>query len=291
MKNFKNQVAAITGAASGMGRTLAVELARRGCHLALSDVNELELAKTAELAGRHGVRVTITRLDVADRAAVFAWADQVAKDHGKVNLIFNNAGVALSANAGTVSIADFEWIMGINFWGVVHGTQAFLPHLKASGDGHIINTSSLFGLMSVPTQGTYNASKFAVRGYTEALRMELELEGAPVSATCVHPGGIATNIALAGKIDPALEKTTGVSADAQRRRANKLINVTTAESAALQILGAVEKNARRVLVGPDARMLDKMVRLLGSWYQPLVMRQLKRMNAKSRQRDGSAARA
>jgi short-subunit dehydrogenase len=145
--------------------------------------------------------------------------------------------------------------------------------------------------MSVPTQGTYNASKFAVRGYTEALRMELELEGAPVSATCVHPGGIATNIALAGKIDPALEKATGVSADTQRRRANKLINVTTAESAALQILGAVEKNARRVLVGPDARMLDKVVRLLGSWYQPLVMRQLKRMNAKSRQSDSSTARA
>ena len=291
MKNFKNQVAAITGAASGMGRTLAVELAKRGCHLALSDVNELELAKTAEQAGRHGVRVTITRLDVADRAAVFAWADQVAKDHGKVNLIFNNAGVALSANAGTVSIADFEWIMGINFWGVVWGTQAFLPHLKKSGDGHVVNTSSLFGLMSQPTQGTYNASKFAVRGYTEALRMELELEGAPVSATCVHPGGIATNIALAGKIDPALEKATGVSADTQRRRANKLINVTTAQSAALQILAAVEKNARRVLVGPDARMLDKMVRLLGSWYQPLVMRQLKRMNAKSRQRDNTTARA
>lgn len=291
MKNFKNQVAAITGAASGMGRTLAVELAKRGCHLALSDVNELELTKTAELAGRHGVRVTITRLDVADRAAMFAWADQVVQDHGKVNLIFNNAGVALSVNVESVQQADFEWIMGINFWGVVYGTQAFLPHLKASGDGHIINTSSLFGLMAVPTQGTYNASKFAVRGYTEALRMELEMEGAPVSATCVHPGGIATNIAMAGKIDPSLEKLTGVNAETQKRRANKLINVTTAESAALQILTAVEKNARRVLVGPDARMLDKMVRLLGSWYQPLVMRQLKRMNAKSRQRDNATVRA
>ena len=291
MKNFKNQVAAITGAASGMGRTLAVELARRGCHLALSDVNELELAKTAELAGRHGVRVTITRLDVADRTAVFAWADQVVRDHGKVNLIFNNAGVALSVNVEHVKQSDFEWIMGINFWGVVYGTQAFLPHLKASGDGHIINTSSLFGLMAVPTQGTYNASKFAVRGYTEALRMELELEGAPVSATCVHPGGIATNIAMAGKIDPSLEKLTGVNAETQKRRANKLINVTTADAAALQILTAVEKNARRVLVGPDARMLDKVVRVLGSWYQPLVMRQLKRMNAKSRQRDNTAARA
>ncbi|MDI1258528.1 SDR family NAD(P)-dependent oxidoreductase [Aquabacterium sp.] len=278
MKSFKNKVAAITGAASGMGRTLAVELAKRGCHLALSDVNEADLAKTAQLAGVHGVKVTIAKLDVANRDAVFAWADQVAQDHGRVNLIFNNAGVALTAPADSVSITDFEWIMGINFWGVIHGTQAFMPHLKASGDGHVINTSSLFGLMAVPTQGTYNASKFAVRGYTEALRMELEMQGSCVSATCVHPGGIATNIAMAGKIDPAMEKLTGVSAEAQKRRANKLINVTTAESAALQILAGVENNERRVLVGPDAKRLDKLVRLLGSWYQPLVMRQLKRMN-------------
>lgn len=278
MQDFKNKVAAITGAASGMGRTLAVELARRGCHLALSDVNEADLAKTAELAAKHGVKVTIAKLDVARRDAVFAWADQVAREHGKVNLVFNNAGVALSAPSDSVSITDFEWIMGINFWGVIHGTQAFMPHLKASGEGHVINTSSLFGLMAVPTQGTYNASKFAVRGYTEALRMELEMQGACVSATCVHPGGIATNIAMAGKIDPAMEKLTGVNAEAQKRRANKLINVTTAESAALQILAGVEKNARRVLVGPDAKRLDKMVRLLGSWYQHLVMRQLKRMN-------------
>ncbi|RZI85292.1 MAG: SDR family NAD(P)-dependent oxidoreductase [Rubrivivax sp.] len=281
MKSFKNKVAAITGAASGMGRTLAVELAKRGCHLALSDVNETELVKTAELAGAHGVKVTIAKLDVSQRDAVFAWADQVAKDHGKVNLIFNNAGVALTAPADSVKISDFEWIMGINFWGVIHGTQAFLPHLKASRDGHVVNTSSLFGLMAVPTQSTYNASKFAVRGYTESLRMELDMADCGVSATCVHPGGIATNIALAGKIDPAMEKLTGVSADVQKRRANKLINVTTAEAAALQILTAVENNQRRVLVGPDAKMLDKVVRLLGSWYQVLVRRQLERMNKKS----------
>ena len=285
MKNFQNKVAAITGAASGMGRTLAVELARRGCHLALSDVNETELAKTAELAGRHGVRVTITRLDVADKAAVFAWADQVVRDHGKVNLIFNNAGVALTAPLEYVKLSDFEWIVGINFWGVVYGTQAFLPHLKASGEGHVINTSSLFGLMAVPTQGCYNATKFAVRGYTEALRMELELEGACVSATCVHPGGIATNIAMAGKVDPVMEKLTGVTEEQQKRRANKMISTTTADSAALQILSAVEKNARRVLVGPDARFLDKVVRLLGASYQWLIVRQMRKMNkprAKSR---------
>ena len=278
MKSFKNKVAAITGAASGMGRTLAVELASRGCHLALSDVNTTELAKTAELAGVHGVKVTIAKLDVANRDDVFAWADQVARDHGRVNLIFNNAGVSLTVPVESCKISDFEWIMGINFWGVVHGTQAFLPHLRASGDGHIINTSSLFGLMSIPSQGTYNASKFAVRGYTECLRMELEMEGASVSATCVHPGGIATNIAMAGKIDPAMEKVTGVSVEQQKRRANKLINVTTAHSAALQILSAVEKNHRRVLVGPDARFLDKLVRLLGASYQTHVIRYVKRMN-------------
>jgi short-subunit dehydrogenase len=280
MKNFKNQVAAITGAASGMGRTLAVELAKRGCHLSLSDVNEAGLAETADLARKLGVKVTTRKLDVSDRDAVFAWADQTATDHGKVNLIFNNAGVALTVNLDMVQQRDFEWIMGINFWGVVYGTQAFLPHLKKSGDGHVINTSSLFGLMAVPSQGTYNASKFAVRGYTEALRMELELAGEPVSATCVHPGGIATNIALAGKIDPNMERVSGMSADKQRKLANKLINVTTAESAALQILKAVENNERRVLVGPDARMLDKVVRVLGSYYQVLVLHRLKKMRSR-----------
>ncbi len=290
MKSFQHKVAAITGAASGMGRTLAVELARRGCHLALSDVNEAELVKTAELASKHGVKVTVKKVNVADRDAVFAWAEEAAREHGKVNLIFNNAGVALTANVEDVKIADFEWIMGINFWGVVHGTQAFLPHLKKSGDGHIVNTSSLFGLMAVPTQGTYNASKFAVRGYTEALRMELEMEGCGVSATCVHPGGIATNIAMAGKIDASVTAKTGVSEADHKRAANKLINVTTAESAALQILKAVENNERRVLVGPDARFLDKVVRLLGSAYQVLVMRQVRKMNDTRRQRAVTATR-
>ncbi|MEY4763853.1 MAG: hypothetical protein RI907_526 [Pseudomonadota bacterium] len=289
MKNFKDKVAAITGASSGMGRTLAIELARRGCHLALSDVNEAELAKTAQLAGQHGVRVTIAKVDVSNREAMFAWADQAKKDHGKVNLIFNNAGVALTVPVEHATIADFEWIMGINFWGVVHGTQAFLPLLKASGDGHVINTSSLFGLMAVPTQGTYNASKFAVRGLTEALRMELEMADCGVSATCVHPGGIATNIAMAGKVDPVMEKLTGASVDAHKRRANKLINNTTAESAALQILAAVERNDRRVLVGNDAKFLDKLVRVLGSAYQAVIIRQMRKMNAKSASRSKQPA--
>lgn len=289
MKVFKDKVAAITGAASGMGRTLALELARRGCHLALSDVNDRELVTTGELAAQHGVRVTLTRLDVADRDAVFAWANQVVRDHGKVNLIFNNAGVSLTAPVETAKIEDFQWLMNINFWGVVHGTQAFLPHLRASGEGHIINTSSLFGLMAIPTQGTYNASKFAVRGYTEALRMELELEGAPVSATCVHPGGIATNIALAGKVDESIERLTGLSAEGHKRRAHKAIQTTTAESAALQILAAVERNDRRLLIGPDARRLDRLVRLMGAGYQALVLWQMR--NAAKRKKAPRPARS
>ena len=270
MKDFKNKVAAITGAASGMGRTLALELARRGCHLSLSDVNEIGLAETAQMAGKLGVKVTTTKLNVADREAMNAWAEQTVRDHGKVNLIFNNAGVALGAFVETVKPSDFEWIMGINFWGVVWGTQAFLPHLKKAGEGHIINTSSLFGLLSVPTQGTYNASKFAVRGFTEALRQELDMEKSGVSATCVHPGGIRTNIAKAAKMDESMIKATGGKVEQARAKFDKLLDMTTAESAARQILAAVEGNKRRVLVGLDAKFLDKLVRVLGSWYQPVV---------------------
>ncbi|NBO45849.1 MAG: SDR family NAD(P)-dependent oxidoreductase, partial [Actinobacteria bacterium] len=268
MKDFKNKVAAITGAASGMGRTLALELARRGCHLSLSDVNETGLAETAAMASKLGVKVTTAKVNVADREAMVAWADQSARDHGKVNLIFNNAGVALGAFVETVKPEDFQWIMGINFWGVVWGTQAFLPHLKRAGEGHVINTSSLFGLLASPTQGTYNSSKFAVRGFTEALRQELDMAKSGVSATCVHPGGIRTNIARTAKMDESMERATGGQAEAARSRFDKMLNVTTAESAALQILKAVERNQRRVLVGPDAKLMDFVVRMLGSWYQP-----------------------
>ena len=197
MKDFNGKVAAITGAASGIGRALALELAGRGAELALSDIDVDGLAETqAQVAKRApSAKVTTTRLDVADRDAVFAWAGQVVADHGKVNVIVNNAGVALGATVEQMKITDFEWLMGINFWGVVHGTQAFLPHLKATGDGHVVNVSSVFGLIGIPSQSAYNAAKFGVRGFTEALRMELDIAGEGVSATCVHPGGIKTNIA------------------------------------------------------------------------------------------------
>ena len=176
MKSFKNKVAAITGAASGIGRALALELGKQQCDLALSDVNEAGLNETADMARKLGVKVTATKLDVANRDAMHAWADQVVKDHGKVNLIFNNAGVALGNTVEEAKYEDYEWIMGINLWGVIYGTKAFLPYIKQTGDGHIINVSSIFGLFAQPTQSGYNMTKFAVRGFTESLRQELDLQ-------------------------------------------------------------------------------------------------------------------
>src|SRR4051812_42127003 len=176
MKDFTGRVAAITGAASGIGRALAVELSHAGCHLALCDVDEIGLAETVALCEGRGVKVTSARVDVADRVAVFAWAEQVAAEHEKVNLIFNNAGVALAATIDAMEIADFEGLMNVNFWGVVHGPQAYLPYLKSSGDGHVVNVSSVFGLASIPSQTAYNSAKFAVRGFTDALRIELDVQ-------------------------------------------------------------------------------------------------------------------
>ena len=183
MKNFENKVAAITGAGSGIGQQLAIQLAKQGTHLALSDVNEQGLAETLNHVKDYPVSVTLTKLDVSDRKAVEDWAKQCQQDFGQVNFVFNNAGVALASTVEGLSYEDAEWIFNINFWGVVYGTKAFLPYLKQSGSGHIVNISSLFGLTSQPTQSAYNATKFAVRGFTEALRQELDLENCGVSAT------------------------------------------------------------------------------------------------------------
>jgi NAD(P)-dependent dehydrogenase (short-subunit alcohol dehydrogenase family) len=275
MKEFNGRVAAITGAGSGIGRALANNLARRGAHLALSDLNEAGLAETVAQCEGHGTKVTPQHLDVADRAAVFAWADQVVGDHGQVNLVINNAGVALGATVEAMSYEDFEWLMNINFWGVVHGTKAFLPHLKASGEGHIVNLSSVFGLISVPSQSAYNAAKFAVRGFTDSLRMELEIEKANVSCTTIHPGGIKTNIAKNARMDPSVTEMTG---DPEKARKNfERMFITSPEKAARQILTAVERDRRRALIGPDAKVIDLISRLPGSLYQGVLTRGARRL--------------
>ena len=269
MKSFQNKVAAITGAGSGIGRALAIELARQKCDLALSDVNEEGLQKTVDLVSGLGVVVTSQRVDVADREAVYAWADQVVSDHQKVNLIFNNAGVALAATVESMSYGDFEWLMDVNFWGVVHGTKAFLPHLKASGDGHIINISSVFGLVGIPSQSAYNSAKFAVRGFTESLRQELDMMNNGVSATSIHPGGIKTGIARSSRVDSSI-RDLGIS-DVDTRQKFEKSFITSPDKAACAILDGVRRNQRRVLVGPDARVFDWVARLLPTAYQRITV--------------------
>ena len=271
MKSFSNKVAAITGAGSGMGRSLAIKLAERGCQVAISDVNEEGLAETSKLAGVHGVKVTSKRVDVSKREEVYAWADEVVANHGKCNLIFNNAGVSYGATVEGCEYEDFEWLVGINFWGVVYGTKAFLPHLRASGEGHVVNTSSLFGLLAFPGQSTYNATKFAVRGFTEALRIELDMTQAPVSATSVHPGGIKTNIARAARMNRSVADLGVKDLDQSHLKIEKQFRVT-ADDAAEIILRGVQRNARRVLVGTDAKIYDLVQRVVPSSYQWIVIK-------------------
>ncbi|MFZ6005630.1 MAG: SDR family NAD(P)-dependent oxidoreductase [Actinomycetota bacterium] len=268
MKGFAGRVVAITGAGSGIGRALAVELATRGAHLALADVDTVGLAETVSRCEGRSVKVTSQPLDVSDREAVFAWADAVVDDHGRANVIVNNAGVALAASIDAMSYEDFEWLMNINFWGVVHGTKAFLPHLMAAGEGHVVNMSSVFGLISIPSQSAYNASKFAVRGFTDALRIELDMAQCGVSATTVHPGGIKTNIARNARIDPSVADLAGSPAAA--RDGFDRVAMTSPDKAAVQILAAVEKDRRRALIGPDSIVIDLVSRLPAGLHQRAI---------------------
>lgn len=249
---LKDKIAVVTGAGSGIGRTLAVQLAQKGCRLALADVNDKGLAETAALLP--GKPYTQT-LDVADRDAVHAFADAVKRECGGAHVIINNAGVALSQTIENLSYADFEWLMNINFWGVVHGTKAFLPTLRAQNDGAIVNLSSIFGIITVPTQGAYHAAKFAVRGFTETLRQELE--GSGVFAVCVHPGGIRTNIARSARhyVD-TMGNTDHQKSAAQFDKMAK----TSPEEAARVIIDGIERRRPRVLIGADARLMDRIQR-------------------------------
>jgi NAD(P)-dependent dehydrogenase (short-subunit alcohol dehydrogenase family) len=272
MKTLDGKVVVITGAGSGIGRELAVQAAARGAVLALSDWDENGLVETARLAGEgthHEVRTE--KVDVRDREAVRAWATALREELGRVNVVVNNAGVALHGDFEEVGYDDFEWVMDVDFWGVVHGTKEFLPHLVESGDGHVVNISSLFGLMGMPGQTAYNAAKFAVRGLTEALREEMLVAGHPVQVTCVHPGGIKTAIARNARTTASHDQ-----AHVARHFDTKLARMSPARAAEI-IWAGVLADKPRVVVGADAKALDLLVRVVGPRYQDLVARAARRL--------------
>jgi len=271
MQGFAGKVAVVTGAGSGIGQALALELGRSGAKVAISDVDTEGLAQTEEQLKAIGAPVKVDRLDVTEREAFLAYADAVAAHFGKVNQIYNNAGIAFTGDIEVSQFKDIERVMDVDFWGVVNGTKAFLPHLIASGDGHVINISSVFGLFAVPGQAAYNSAKFAVRGFTEALRQEMILAGHPVGVTTVHPGGIKTAIA---RNATAVE---GVDRDELAKAFDTRLARTSPQRAAEVILDAVRKNQARVLVGNDAKVLDILVRLTGSGYQRLFRPVLRRV--------------
>jgi NAD(P)-dependent dehydrogenase (short-subunit alcohol dehydrogenase family) len=272
LTTLAGRVVVITGAGSGIGRSLALRAARAGALLAISDWDAEGLAETVRLAETAGApRVRPDVVDVSDRDAVRHWAGWVVEDFGRVNLVVNNAGVTATGDFADLTYDDLEWIVGINFWGVVHGSKEFLPHLVASGDGALVNVSSLFGLMSVPGQSAYNATKYAVRGLTEAIREEMLVGGHPVTVTCVHPGGIRTGISRHGR------KAAGLDASAIDALFEKKLAKMSPDRAAGIILDGALSGKARVLVGLDAHVLHHFARLTGSRYQDVVARVTSRM--------------
>ena len=267
MRSLDNSVVVITGAGSGMGREMAILAARRGALLAISDWNAEGLAQTVDLVKAAGVReLRSDVLDVSDRASMGTYADAVAEQFGRVNMIVNNAGVTVTGDFEEMEYADFDWIVGINFLGVVNGTKEFLPHLIASGDGAVVNISSLFGLISMPGQTAYNATKYAVRGFTEALREEMLINGHNVTVTCIHPGGIKTGIARNGR------KTASQDAESIDSFFEKKLARMTAEKAAQIIIKGALAGKARVLVGIDAHAMHHFAKVTGSRYQDIVAR-------------------
>jgi len=256
MQELADKVAAITGAASGIGQMLAVNLAVKGCAVAISDIDMNGLEKTAAMVKKQNGKVSIHKVDVADRRQVVNYAADVATQHGRVDLIINNAGVSVAESIDDVSYEDFEWLMGINFWGVVYGSKAFLPYLKKQPEGHIVNISSVNGFISWPNHAPYCSSKFAVKGFTETLWQELRKTTIRVS--CVHPGGIRTNIARNTRFykSPGNQMT-----HEQAVKEFEKVAGTSTDKAADIIIAGILKNKRRILVGPDAYVLDFLTRL------------------------------
>ena len=264
MNPFEAKVAVITGAGSGIGRALAVNLAEKGAKLALSDIDTEGLAETVRQAEALGADVKSDRLNVAEREAVLDYAEAVVAHFGEVHQIYNNAGIAYNGDVENSEFKDIERIIDVDFWGVVNGTKAFLPHVIASGDGHIINISSLFGLIAVPGQSAYNAAKFAVRGFTEALRQEMLIAKHPVKVTCVHPGGIKTAVARNATV------ANDQNAQTFAEFFDKRLAIHSPEMAAETIVDGVCKGRARVVIGWEAKALDVLARVIGPSYQRII---------------------
>jgi NADP-dependent 3-hydroxy acid dehydrogenase YdfG len=282
MTRLADRTAVITGAGSGLGRALAMELALHGCDLALSDIDPQAVEEVARSCRPWGVEVSTRQLDVADRAAVLAYAGELEDLHDDVHVLINNAGVILTAHAGDQTFADLDHVLDIDLGGVVNLTQALLPRLIDSGEGHVVNISSVFGLVAAPSLSAYAAAKFAVRGYTEGLTMDLQAARLPVRATCVHPGALRTGLAsharVAGDLAPE-----GIVALFDR------IALTSPERAARVIARAILRERRRVVVGPDARVLRTAERLLGANYQPLLVRLVRPALQRARRRSAPSS--
>ena len=283
MTAIPGSAAAITGAASGIGRALALELAARGCDLALADRDEAGLATLAAEIGKIDkstpCKVTVHGVDVAVPEQIEAFAQAANAAHPNLNILINNAGVALMGNFGEVTQAEFEWLFNINFWGVVHGTRAFLPHLARRPQAHIVNLSSLFGIIAPPGQTAYAAAKFAVRGFSESLRHELQMSNSPVRLSVVHPGGVATNIVRNSRAG------SGVTDNARRAESIERFDAiarTTPAAAALRIIEGIEKNQPRILIGNDARFMDLLQRFRPGTYWKVMARQIEKATQKGK---------
>jgi short-subunit dehydrogenase len=273
--NFQGSAAAVTGAASGIGRALALELAARGCVLALAVVDEPGLESVAkEIGAAHSRRVTTQRVDVGDAKQIEAFAQSAIANFPNLNIVINNAGVALRGDFDEYDQAQMEWLMGINFWGVVRGTRAFMPQLQRQPVAHIVNISSIFGIIAPAGQSAYCAAKFAVRGFSESLRHELAMSNSPVRLTVVHPGGIATNIARRAPAGTNLRNT--MSAEEVGARFAKMAR-TSAQTAAQRIIRGIERNEPRVLIGADAKLMEVLQRLRPVTYWSLLVGAFRRL--------------
>ncbi|HEB88897.1 MAG TPA: SDR family NAD(P)-dependent oxidoreductase [Deltaproteobacteria bacterium] len=254
-KNLRDQVAVVTGAASGIGRALALGLAEEGCRLALVDVDAEGLASIAETLRAKKTEVLTQVADVSNADQVFEMAQRVLDHHGEADLVINNAGVVHFGTIAETDLATYEWLLGINLWGVIHGTKAFLPHFLEKGRGHVVNISSLAGLLTVPYGSAYATSKFGVRAFTETLYQEVSGRG--VDVTCVHPSVVSTNIARAARIGDDLPIDRAQLIETADRQ-----TFTTAEKAAAKIIRAIRRRQLRLVIGPDARLMVLLQRLL-----------------------------